>query len=68
VNEDFDQPIEDNMHSCDDTKKNVFLTKEEHDQFMEANGKFMHDNNDMLSMETKEFNKGYKNAIMQLQK
>jgi hypothetical protein len=29
---------------------------------------FMQDNDDMLSMETKEFKKGYQNAIMQLQK
>jgi hypothetical protein len=56
------------MHCCDDTKTNVFLTKEEHDQFMNANDKFMQDNDDMLSMETKDFKKGYQNAIMQLQK
>jgi hypothetical protein len=68
VNEDFDQTIEDNMHCCDDTETNVFLTKEEHDQFMDANDKFMQDNDDMLSLETKEFRKGYHNAIMQLQK
>jgi hypothetical protein len=52
VNEYFDQTIEDNMHCCDDTETNVFLTKEEHDQFMDANDKFMQDNDDMLSMET----------------
>jgi hypothetical protein len=35
---------------------------------MDANDKFMQDNDDMLSMETKEFKKGYQNAIMQLHK
>ena len=28
VNEYFDQTIEDNMHFCDDTETNMFLTKE----------------------------------------
>jgi hypothetical protein len=56
------------MHCCDDTETNVFLTKEEHDQFMDANDKFMQDNDDMLSLETEEFRKGYHNAIMHLQK
>jgi hypothetical protein len=40
------------MHCCDDTKTNVFLTKEEHDQFMNANDNFMQDNDGMLSLET----------------
>jgi hypothetical protein len=40
------------MHCCDDKKTNVFLTKEEHDQFMDANGNFMQDNDDMFSLET----------------
>jgi hypothetical protein len=35
---------------------------------MDANDKFMHENDDMLSMETKEYKKGYQNAIMQFQK
>jgi hypothetical protein len=46
----------------------VFLTKEDHHQFMDENDKFMKDNDDILSLETKEFKKGYQNAIMQLQK
>jgi hypothetical protein len=41
ANENFDPTIEDNMHCCEDTETNVFLTKEEHDQFMGANDKFM---------------------------
>jgi hypothetical protein len=68
MNENFDESLEDNIHCCDDTETNVFLTKEEHDQFMDANDKFMQENDDMLSMETKEYKKGYQNAIMQLQK
>jgi hypothetical protein len=46
----------------------VFLTKEEPDQFMDANDKFMKDNDDMFSLETKEFRKVYHNSIMKLQK
>jgi hypothetical protein len=68
VNENFDESLEDNIHCCDDTETDVFLTKEEHDQFMDANDKFMQENDDMLSMETKEYKKGYQNAIMQFQK
>jgi hypothetical protein len=52
ANEDFDQIIEDHMHCCDDTETNVFLTKGEHDQFMDANDEFMQENDDMLSSET----------------
>jgi hypothetical protein len=52
------------MHCCDDIETNVFLIKEEHDQFMDANDKFMQENDDMLSSETKEFWKGYHNFIM----
>ena len=35
---------------------------------MDANDKFMQENDDMLSSEKEEFGKGYHNAIMQLQK
>ena len=35
---------------------------------MDENDNFMQDNDDMLSLETKEFKKGYQNAIIQLQK
>jgi hypothetical protein len=42
----------------------VFLTKEEHDQFMDANDKFMQENDDLMSMESDEYKKGYQNAIM----
>jgi hypothetical protein len=46
----------------------VFLTKEEHDQFMDANDKFMQENDDLLSMETKEYKKEIQNTILQFQK
>jgi hypothetical protein len=52
VNENFDESIEDNIHCCVGTETYVFLTKEEHDQFMDANDKFMQENDDILSMET----------------
>ena len=68
VDEDFDQTIEDNMHCFDDTETNVFLTKEDHDQFMDANDKFMQENDDFMSMESHEYRKGYQNSIMQFQK
>jgi hypothetical protein len=68
VDENFEESLEDNIHCCDDVETNVFLTKEEHDKFIEENDKFMQERNDMLLMETKEYKKGYQNAIMQFQK
>jgi hypothetical protein len=58
VDENFDESLEENIHCCDDTETGVFLTKEEHDKFMDENDKFMQENDDMLSMETKEYKKG----------
>ena len=49
VNENF----EDNMNCCDGDETEVFLTKEEHDQFMDANEIFMQENDERLSMEKK---------------
>jgi ribonuclease HI len=54
----------------------VFLTKREHDRYMSQNDDFMletddawfGETDDVLSWETKEFRKGYQNAIMQFQK
>jgi hypothetical protein len=54
VNENFDESIEDNIHCCGGVETYVFLTKEEHDQFMDANDKFMQEKDEILSMETKE--------------
>jgi hypothetical protein len=46
----------------------VFLTKEEHDQFMDANDLFMQDNDERLSVEKEDYQKGLQNSIMQFQK
>jgi hypothetical protein len=46
----------------------MFLTKVEHDQFMDENDGFMIENDDILLSKTKEFREGYHNAIMQFQK
>jgi hypothetical protein len=46
----------------------VFLTKEEHDRFMDANDIFMQENDERLSVEKEDYQKGLQNAIMQLQK
>jgi hypothetical protein len=64
------------MHCCDDKNLCVFLKKIEHDRYMRKNDDFVLDTNDdmilkmddALSWETKEFRKGYQNAIMQFQK
>jgi len=68
VNENFNESFEENIHCFDDTETNVFLTKEDHDQFMDANDKFMQENDDFMSMESHEYRKGYQNSIMQFQK
>ena len=52
ANKDFDQIIQHEKHCCDDTEANMFLTKGEHDQFMDVNNEFMQENDDMLSQET----------------
>ena len=36
VNEGYDGDFEDNMNYCDDKETKIFLTKEEHDQFMDV--------------------------------
>jgi hypothetical protein len=41
VHENFDENFEDNMNCCDGDETHVFFTKEEHDQFMDANEIFM---------------------------
>jgi hypothetical protein len=44
------------------------LTKEEHDQFMDANDIFMQENDDRSSEEIEYYQIGLQNAIMQFQK
>jgi hypothetical protein len=46
----------------------VFLTKEEHDQFMDANEIFMQDEEERLSVEREYYQTGLQNAIMQFQR
>jgi hypothetical protein len=41
VNDNYDEKFEDDMHCCDGDDTSVFLTKEEHDHFMDANEIFM---------------------------
>ena len=50
--ENFEESPED-IHFFDLEDRQIYLTKEEHDQFMDANDKFMQDNDDMLLMENK---------------
>jgi hypothetical protein len=64
------------MHCCDDKNPRVFLTKSEHDRFMNTNDEFMLETDDDMileiddasSWETKDFRKGYQNSIIQFQK
>jgi hypothetical protein len=64
------------MHCCDDKNPHVLLTKSEHDRYMSQNEDFALETDDGMiletddapSWETKEFKKGYQNAIMQFQK
>jgi hypothetical protein len=68
VNENFDENFEDDMHCCDGDEIEVFLTKEEHDQFMDANEIFMQEEEERLSVEREDYQTGMHNAIMQFQK
>ena len=68
VNEDYDGYFEDNMNCCDDKETKVFLTKEEHDQFVDANDIFMQDEEERLSIEREYYQIGLQNAIMQFQR
>jgi hypothetical protein len=68
VDENFDQMFKDQTHYCDNKNPRLFLTKGEHDQYMRKNDDMMLETDDTLSQETKEFRKGYHNAIMQFQK
>jgi hypothetical protein len=56
------------MHIFIDTDTHVFLEKGENDQYMSENDDIMMETDDALSWKTKEFRKGYHNAITQFQK
>jgi hypothetical protein len=68
VNEDYDGYFEDNMNCCDDKETEVFLTKEEHDQFMDASEIFLQDEEERVSVEREDYETGLQNAIMQFQR
>jgi hypothetical protein len=68
ANEYSDQMIQDQMHCCDDMDTHMFLTKGEHDQFMDTNDGIMLEIEDTLSSKIEEFNKGYHKEIMKFQK
>ena len=68
VNENYDDNFEDNMHCCDGDETEVFLTKEEHNQFMDANEIFMQENDDRLLVEREDYQTELQNAIMQFQR
>jgi hypothetical protein len=53
MNEDYDGYFEDNVNCCDDKETEVFLTKEEHDQFMDASEIFLQDEEERISVEKK---------------
>jgi hypothetical protein len=46
----------------------VFFTKEEHDEFMDANEIFMQDEEESLSVEREYYQTGLQNVIMQFQR
>jgi hypothetical protein len=56
------------MNCCDDKETEVFLTKEEHDQFMDASEIFLQDEEERLSVEREDYQTGLQNAIMQFQR
>jgi hypothetical protein len=68
VNEYYDGYFEDNMNCCDDKETKVFLTKEEHDQFMDASEIFLQGEEERVSVEREDYETGLKNAIMQFQR
>jgi hypothetical protein len=56
------------MNCCDDKETKVFLTKEEHDQFMDASEIFLQDEEERLSVEREDYQEGLQDAIMQFQR
>jgi hypothetical protein len=56
------------MNYYDDKEIEVFLTKEEHDQFMDASEIFLQDVEERVSVEREDYETGLQNAIMQFQR
>ena len=68
VNEGYDGYFKDKMNCCDDKETKIFLSKEEHDQFVDANKIFLQDDEERVSVEKEDYQIGLQNAIMQLQR
>jgi hypothetical protein len=51
--------------NCYDDKETIFFLTKEHDQFMDASEIILQDEEERLSVETKDYQKGSKNSIMQ---
>jgi hypothetical protein len=68
VNEDYDVYFENNMNCYDDIEIEVFFTKEEHDQFMDASEIFLQDEEERVSVERGDYETRLKNTIMQFQR
>jgi hypothetical protein len=68
VDENYDGYFEDNMNCYDDKQTEVFLTKEEHDQFMDASEIFLQDEEERVSVEREDYETGLQNSIMQFQR
>ena len=64
MNEDYDGYLEYNMKYCDEKETKVFLTKEEHDQFMDASEIILQDEEERVLVEREDYETGLKNTIM----
>ena len=51
MNDDYDEYFEDIVNCYDNKETEVFLTKEEHDQFMDVSEIFLQDEEERLSVE-----------------
>jgi hypothetical protein len=56
------------MNYYDDKETEVFFTKEEHDQIMDASDIFSQDKEERVSVEREYYDIGLQNAIMQFQR
>jgi len=65
VNEYYDGYFEDNVNYCDDKETEVFLNKEEHDQFMDASEIFLQDEEERILVEREYYETELQNSIMQ---
>jgi hypothetical protein len=68
VDEGYDGYFKDNMNCCDDKETDIFLTKKEHDQFVDANEIFLQDDTERVSVEKEDYETSLKNSIMKFQR